>query len=108
MCTADEELHAKQYPWWSTMSHDHVDTYAPAANSGQWDCMDCGLNTHGEYYMVQMDVWAQAVGERGGKLCVDCIEQRLGRRLEPADFLPCPANDPDWRKTPRLLERLTG
>lgn len=93
---------------WSTMTHEFVDEYAPPNVASYWDCMDCGVNTHDEYYMVLPEVWAQSVGHRGGKMCVSCLEARLGRRLTPDDFLACPANDPEWRKTPRLRERLTG
>ena len=69
-------------------------------------CMDCDEDTWSEYYMISHDLWHEIVGSRAGYLCVPCLEHRLGRRLEPADFLPCPCNDDTWRKTPRLKERM--
>jgi hypothetical protein len=91
-------------PWWADFSHEFVEEYAPPMDDPYWGCLDCGFNTHDEYYVVNADAWPLALD--GGKLCVECIEKRLGRRLVPADFLPCPANDLEWRKTPRLLERM--
>lgn len=70
-------------------------------------CMDCDLDCHDEYYVVHHHVWREAVGRRAGFLCVLCLEERLGRRLDPDDFLPCGANDLDWRKTARLRRRMT-
>jgi hypothetical protein len=76
----------------------------------RWACIDCGTDTTGEYYVVRHELWADAVGDpRAGKLCVGCLETRVGRRLEPDDFLPCPANvDEQWvsRKSDRLLDRM--
>jgi len=88
-------------------------------------CRDCGIETlaeewgeHSEYYMVHDAVWAQAgMAPGGGYLCVGCLEQRLGRRLNPGDFPAVPLNDPGlpstprfaWSyRTPRLQERLSG
>jgi hypothetical protein len=82
--------------------------------SGRWiearlnqPCMDCGIDCHDEYYVVRHDLWRQAVGRRPGFLCIMCLEERVGRRLDPDDFLPCGANDLDWRKTDRLRDRMT-
>lgn len=72
----------------------------------RWACMDCGADTFDEYYMVTHELWASVVMSRHGKLCVRCLELRLGRELIPEDFLACPANDPTWRKTPLLRSRL--
>lgn len=73
----------------------------------RWACMDCGADTIDEYYVIHHDLWRAAVGGRAGKLCLPCLETRIGRRLNAADFLPCGANDLDWRKTDRLRERMT-
>ena len=43
-----------------------------------------------EWYMVHDHVWRAAM-ENGGMvrfLCIGCLEQRVGRRLKPSDFLP--------------------
>ncbi len=96
-------------------------------------CLDCGWLTcrhdePGEWYMVTDQVWEQAgmsdtrrwlsdhpgtpTGPTGGPghyLCIGCLEDRLGRRLTPADFASIPINHLDWhRKTTRLAARLTG
>ena len=96
-------------------------------------CLDCGWLTcrhdqPGEWYMVTDQVWEQAgmtdtiqwlsehpgapAGPTGGPghyLCIGCLEDRLGRRLTPADFPSTPINRSDWhRKTTRLADRLTG
>jgi hypothetical protein len=86
-----------------------------AALKGRWretdrcpqPCLDCGWDTQNEYFIVHHDLWHQAVRRRYGFLCVPCLEHRIGRRLTPADFLPCGANDLDWRKSDRLRERMT-
>jgi hypothetical protein len=49
-------------------------------------CLDCGVDTHKmhELFIVHDDLWPLA--PQGGVLCVACLEQRIGRRLEPRDF----------------------
>jgi hypothetical protein len=51
-------------------------------------CLDCGADTDQlqEEYMVQHDVWLAAVPSGAGRLCVGCLESRLGRKLTRADF----------------------
>lgn len=60
-------------------------------------CHDCGVDVslNGEYwYMVWNSVWtATGLEPNGGKLCVACIEQRLGRQLHAGDFNLAPIND---------------
>jgi hypothetical protein len=51
--------------------------------------------------MVTDEVWAQAAGENGW-LCVGCLEDRLGRELEPADFTQLPVNDDEETDSVRL------
>lgn len=55
-------------------------------------CMDCDQNTSElrEFYMLEQPVWESVikVSEQTGMLCVGCVEIRLQRRLEPADFNP--------------------
>ena len=101
-----------------------------------WCCVDCGMNTapgtpprrlmaflfqqagmdaevkscitwDSEVYTVRDSVWKKAgIAPMGGCLCIDCLERRIGRRLEPKDF---PADDafnhPDLPGTERLLNR---
>jgi hypothetical protein len=65
------------------------------------------LDTSSEVYTVRDAIWAIAgVKPFGGCLCIGCLEARLGRELEPKDFL-CghEFNDPHLPGTIRLLER---
>jgi hypothetical protein len=57
-----------------------------------------------ETFMVTSELWAQA---RGGRrcLCVVCLEERIDRLLEPADFPPLPLNDDHEVDTVRLRIR---
>lgn len=73
-------------------------------------CMDCGVDTGeiGEDYMVIDEVWLKAHPDNGGKLCVGCLEKRLGRILGPADFSHYPINIPDEETSDRLKSRLWG
>lgn len=48
-----------------------------------WVCKDC--NGYPDDYMVFRSVW-EAAGMQRGFLCIDCLEQRLGRPLVSADF----------------------
>jgi hypothetical protein len=55
-------------------------------------CQDCGLSTLllGEYFSVWDYVWKEAcITQRQRKrfLCVLCLERRLGRKLQPSDFV---------------------
>lgn len=78
----------------------------------------CGMHTGNEYFMVRDELW-QGVVERWkiptdehgqvGTLCVNCLEQLLGRRLTKADFIDCEVNRLDCSsnfKSDRLLNRL--
>jgi hypothetical protein len=43
--------------------------------------------------MVTDEVWAAAgLHFNDGMLCISCLEQRLERRLKPADFADVPIN----------------
>jgi len=50
-------------------------------------CMDC-RKPDIEYYMVWDALWAQAVPDREGQLCLVCLGKRLGRPLRRGDFPP--------------------
>jgi hypothetical protein len=65
------------------------------------------INHQSEVYTVRDAVWKAAGMEpMGGCLCIGCLEQRLGRRLKPKDFLRNHAfNQPRIPGTPRLLQR---
>ena len=59
-------------------------------------CHDCQTETApwrfggaapSEDFVVHDNVWkAGGLGSNGGRLCVGCLEKRIGRRLNPSDF----------------------
>jgi hypothetical protein len=77
-------------------------------------CLDCKKETilrddkADEYFMVHSAIWRQAQPEGRGKLCIGCLEQRLGRRLRPEDFTDATINRPGPGKSKRLNSRLRG
>lgn len=71
-------------------------------------CKDCGVKTVeiGEYYNVYNDVWNEADGGQGF-LCIGCLENRLGRKLNPDDFGHCLiTTDPLYFRSARYFNRL--
>ena len=79
-------------------------------------CRGCLVNTMhiDEYYMLQDDVWLQAIrGVTGqwtmhGMLCVRCVENGLGRKLTPQDFTDAPLNHGIFNMSERLASRVLG
>jgi hypothetical protein len=74
-----------------------------------WRCLDCKVNTDAidEYYMLQNEVWAEANPEIDGKLCISCVERRIGRTLTAADFTSGKINTSTTLcRSPRLIDRL--
>jgi hypothetical protein len=63
-----------------------------------------------EVYYVHPHVWAASgVDFWSGCLCIGCLEARIGRRLQPFDFIPDnPFNNPKLPGTIRRFERLLG
>jgi hypothetical protein len=61
-------------------------------------CIDCREETSfrvdraDEYYMVRDALWRKAHPQQKGKLCIGCLERRLGCRLRPRDFTDAPIN----------------
>mgnify|MGYP001608719832 CR=1 FL=1 len=74
-------------------------------------CLDCGIDTgkiH-EHYFVHTILWLKAAGSIHGMLCVNCMEVRLGRRLQKSDFPNVGINNPKlYPMSNRLIERITG
>ncbi|EHB48765.1 hypothetical protein MycrhDRAFT_5606 [Mycolicibacterium rhodesiae JS60] len=67
-------------------------------------CTGCGYDTWDEGYRVDDVVWSAA--GPGGRLCIGCLEERLGRALTPADFVDHDDNIETMRPTsPRLRAR---
>lgn len=65
-----------------------------AAHLKQTLCEDCSINCikTGNYYMVQDEVWQEAMPKKDGQLCIRCLERRLGRWLVATDFKNIPLN----------------
>lgn len=90
-------------------------------------CADCGALTlppwtpetadsyGSEFYVVLDDIWEAADAPERGYLCIGCLERRLGRELDSADFADVPLNSFDaqysqkafWHRSARLADRLT-
>jgi hypothetical protein len=84
------------------------------AEMADTNCADCRWNTLalGEWYAVRDDVWEQACRREPRPaweiLCIGCLEERLGRRLTPDDFIDAPVNDPNMPGTSsRLRARMS-
>ena len=81
------------------------------ASGDDGSCARCGADeaATGEYHMLVDDVWAEAA--RGGerRLCLGCVEARLGRLLTPGDFTDAPVNRwPAMSKGDRRRSHLLG
>lgn len=58
----------------------------------QFVCTDCGVFVHsrlgiGEYFMIAHELWDRFCSD-AYMLCVGCVEDRIGRRLNRHDFIP--------------------
>ncbi len=71
-----------------------------------FECMDCHTDTWDEYYMVYNSVWKKANPKLNGKLCIGCLEARLGRKLTPKDFTKRKVNTLPMERSKRLRNRL--
>lgn len=61
----------------------------------KWNCVDCNRCTKLEHYFVNSNVWFNLAGmSEKGMLCVDCIEKRIGRKLNSFDFTDAHINNP--------------
>jgi hypothetical protein len=75
----------------------------------KWLCLDCGLDTGkaGEHFFLNNDVWSLTGLGHLGMLCVEHVEERIGRRLVPADFSDAYINRLNFgAKSDRLIERM--
>ncbi len=73
-----------------------------------FECMDCKKDTWNEYYMLYSRVWKRANPKIKGKLCVDCLEMRLGRKLIKKDFTKAKVNTTKTARSPKLRNRLAN
>ena len=75
----------------------------------KWLCLDCGIDTGrlNEHYFINTELWLSLVTSKLGMLCVGCLEKRLGRQLNKADFPDVTINNPRYsRMSTRLLNRI--
>jgi hypothetical protein len=86
--------------------------YMSSTYDSRWCCLDCGKNTGPaeEYFMLRHELWRRLVGrrDRGGMLCIRCVELRLGRGLCGRDFLQVPVNAGQARVCDALAQRLAA
>jgi hypothetical protein len=70
-------------------------------------CSDCKKDVYKnprDYFLVTDEVWAK-YGVGRDMLCMTCLEERMGRRLERADIHDCPVSA-EWNPYTRdVLER---
>lgn len=88
------------------MSQPEVYKYA---HPHLWVCDECSVNCAETYedFMVQHELWL-SVCKKKEVLCVGCLEERLGRKLNKHDFLFVPINNYfAYVKSERLYDRLT-
>ena len=77
-------------------------------------CVDCDTETVPwagpiETYQVHDRLWKEAgMAPLGGRLCVGCIERRLGRRLVRSDFTRYSLRNAHMRESDRLRARQQG
>jgi hypothetical protein len=100
------------WPGQKTRAEIEQSMRAAKAAGKKWR-MRQALTHETEIYYVHPHVW-KASGLGGfwnGVLCLACLEKRLGRRLQPHDFMAEHANyfnNPNLPGTRRRFERLTG
>ncbi len=70
--------------------------------------MDCKKDTWNEYYMLYSRVWKKANPKMKGKLCISCVEARLGRKLTKKDFTILLVNTEKITRSARLKDRLAN
>lgn len=73
------------------MSEEILEKYEDEDDDLHWIC-PCGKNCiddEKDYYMLNEEIWLKVNGKDDGMLCMDCVEERLGRKLEASDILPC-------------------
>jgi hypothetical protein len=59
----------------------------PDKFKGYWKTPCDGCSGYNMPYMIQFELWKQVAGPTDDFLCLNCVEQRLGRKLNASDFL---------------------
>jgi hypothetical protein len=58
-------------------------------------CQFCGKDTRKnskDYYMLTPELWGIITRDLNGFMCMDCVEDKLGRNLQREDITACPQN----------------
>lgn len=71
-------------------------------------CIGCKKDTWDEYYMVYTRIWKKVNPKVKGMLCINCVETRLGRKLNKKDFTTAIVNSMRMKRTPKLRNRLSS
>lgn len=73
-----------------------------------YTCIGCSKDTNkmNEYYMVTNNIWRK-FGAGDKMLCVGCLEDKMGRKLDTYDFISAPVNYTGV-KSDRLRDRIAG
>jgi hypothetical protein len=99
-------------PGHQTRSEVEQSMRAAKAAGKEWRRAKLTFTMETEVYYVHPHVWkASGIDFWGGVLCIGCLEKRIGRRLQPLDFMAEHAdgfNNPNMPGTRRRFERLTG
>jgi predicted RNase H-like nuclease len=69
-----------------TTSDGRIITFHWTLTTNDYGCSDCGYDTWDETYRVGDPLWT-AAGGVASRLCIGCLELRLGRALTPDDFV---------------------
>ncbi len=72
----------------------------------EWGCNSCGklcCDDERDYYMVKHEVWKRIHPQIVGMLCMDCCEEKLGRKLIADDILIAPLTTQDNPYTRAIL-----
>jgi hypothetical protein len=99
------------FPGHQTRAEVEQSMRAARAAGKEWRGFTSTFTAETEVYYVWPAVWAASgLGDFwNGCLCIGCLETRIGRRLQPFDFIPDnPFNDPKLPGTIRRYERLLG
>ena len=77
----------------STVREDDTELVESLEERLEWFCKKCNkdcLADDKDYYMLKDDLWSTIYPEIKGMLCIGCVEELLGRKLEKDDIMICP------------------
>ena len=77
--------------------------------SNKWKCLICKVDTRYEHFYLLDEIWYLVHDSKDGMLCINCIEEKLERKLTKADFTDCFINKINYgNKSVALIERLSN